>query len=368
MVRFHNAADSEGRIIEIKDVTKENNTKQYFCIGCGTEMSAVLGDKREHHFRHKGDACSWESYLHKLGKKILKERFYKQKVFEIGYFVENVCEKSNDCKLGYIYSNKCNGKYLCHVDLKKLYDTCEEEVSYKGFRADLMLSHSEHPEREPIFLEISVTHDCEQEKIESGIRIIELKVNNEYDVLCPLEEKDSLFIDTLSVNPYLYKTSHPIRFYNFERIFKTKRPLLRFFVSRGNGGIFHANVIQDGLSCQDVKTNHRKDSVFEVAIPAEILINGQKCNIGEFGMMRASKNNVDVKHCYFCERHKSCICTSNVEEVDKKSEEKRTVTRYFKMASLTDADINKFARVSNLLCLLLNKFSNINSSVSVCYD
>ena len=36
----------------------------YYCVGCGGEMSAVLGDKREHHFRHKEAHCSWESYLH----------------------------------------------------------------------------------------------------------------------------------------------------------------------------------------------------------------------------------------------------------------------------------------------------------------
>lgn len=52
-------------------------------------------------------------------------------------------------------------------DLKKNFDTCEEEVTYKGYRADLMLSSMEHPEREPIFFEISVTHDCEVEKLAS---------------------------------------------------------------------------------------------------------------------------------------------------------------------------------------------------------
>ena len=31
-------------------------------------------------------------------------------------------------------------KYM--MNLKKRYDTCEEEVTYNGFRADLMLSHS----------------------------------------------------------------------------------------------------------------------------------------------------------------------------------------------------------------------------------
>lgn len=77
MVKFHNATDSEGNIINIADVKKGHRAKQYYCVGCGKDMSAVLGEKREHHFRHKEAVCSWESYLHKLGKKFLIIGFYK---------------------------------------------------------------------------------------------------------------------------------------------------------------------------------------------------------------------------------------------------------------------------------------------------
>lgn len=63
-------------------------------------------------------------------------------------------------------------------------------------------------------------------------------------------------------------------------------------------------------------------------------------------MIRAFKNNIYVKHCDFCARHKICICTFKIEEVDKNRGKKRIVNRHFKMASLTDANINKFACAS----------------------
>ena len=79
MIRFHNAKNQDGHIVQINEVTNENRAKHYYCVGCGGEMSAVLGDKRDHHFRHKEAHCSWESYLHKLGKLRLKERFELRK-------------------------------------------------------------------------------------------------------------------------------------------------------------------------------------------------------------------------------------------------------------------------------------------------
>lgn len=357
MIKFHNAVDNEGLIVNIQDVTKDNRAKQYFCIGCGAEMSAVLGEKREHHFRHKEDACRWESYLHKLGKKKLKERFETNKDFIIGYFVEYVCEKSKGCKLECIYFNqKCNRRELQYVNLKDLYDTCQEEVAYKGFRADLMLSHSKHPDRKPLFLEISVTHDCEPEKIKSGIEIIELKIASENDILCPLKEKENLFIDTVSENPYSYGTLPALRFYNFQRRFVTKRPLQRFWVSCEDKGILRGNGIQDNLNCQNVETNHRDDSIFEVAIPAEVLIGNQKCNILEFGMMRALRKGIDIRHCYFCTRHECCICTFNIEEINKETGKKHVVARHFIMASLTDKNINKFACASQCKNYTQNRY------------
>ena len=89
MITFHNATDIDGRIIHIDEVTKDNRAEHYYCVGCGGEMSAVLGEKRDHHFRHKEAHCSWESYLHKLGKMRLKQRFDTQKEFVVTHHETN---------------------------------------------------------------------------------------------------------------------------------------------------------------------------------------------------------------------------------------------------------------------------------------
>lgn len=357
MITFHNATDADGQIVHIDEVTRENRAEHYYCVGCGEEMSAVLGDKREHHFRHKEAHCSWESYLHKLGKMRLKERFDTQKEFIIKYYVEYRCDKSKGCKLEPIYKGqKCNRREQVAIDLKKLFDTCEEEVTYKGYRADLMLSNKEHPEREPIFLEISVTHDCEPEKLSSGIQIIELKIVDEKDVLRPLVEEDSLFGRSNPQQPYDFNTLPPIRFFNFKRIFETARPLERFWVAPDDKGILRGYFNQDKLTCRNVNDNHREDSLYEVAIPSEVLVKNCKPNLYEFGMMKAIQAGIDVKHCAVCDKYSRCILNFNEEVEDKKTNKKRIVPRQILMRQIPDNKIDKVALAGGCKNYAHNRF------------
>lgn len=357
MITFHNATDTDGHIIHIDKVTKDNRAEHYYCVGCGGEMSAVLGDKREHHFRHKEAHCSWESYLHKLGKMRLKQRFETQKEFVIKYYVEHYCDKSKGCKLEPIYKDKkCNCRELITLDLKKLFDTCEEEVTYKGYRADLMLSSKEHPEHEPIFLEISVTHDCEPEKVASGIQIIELKIADEKDVMRPLVEEDSLFGRTNPENPYDFNALPPIRFFNFKRKFETARPLERFWVSQDENGVLRGNYVQDNLNCRNVTDNHREDSIYEVAIPSEVVVNHRKPNLYEFGMMKAINAGIDVRHCGICDKHSRCVLNYNEEVEDKKTGEKRVVPRQIWMHRIPDNKMDKVAQASGCKNYSHNRF------------
>ena len=345
MVTFHNAKDDKGNIIHIDEVTNDNRAEHYYCVGCGEEMSAVLGDKREHHFRHKEAHCSWESYLHKLGKMRLKERFDTQKEFIIKYYVEYRCDKSKGCKLEPIYKDqKCNRREQVAIDLKKLFDTCEEEVTYKGYRADLMLSSKEHPEMEPIFLEISVTHDCEVDKLSSGIQIIELKIADEKDVMRPLVEEDRLFGRSNPQQPYDFNALPPIRFFNFKRIFETARPLKRFWVVPDDKGILRGYSVQDNLTCRNVNDNHRDDSLYELAIPSEVLVNNCKPNPYEFGMMKAIQAGIDVKHCDICDKRSRCILNFNEEVKDEKTGEQKILLRRIPLARINDKRFDKITQ------------------------
>lgn len=148
MIQYQYAIGLNGEILSIGAVTQETRRyRQFSCIGCGAKMTAVLGNVRAHHFRHSGDSCSWESYLHRLGKLILKQRFDSSQEFPVKYHVRNGCPNFHACRLkGDPVWQKCPPVKLSAFDLKKYYDTCEVEATYKGFRADLMLTNSGQPE------------------------------------------------------------------------------------------------------------------------------------------------------------------------------------------------------------------------------
>lgn len=335
MITFHNAKDMDDRIVHIDEVTKENKSNHYYCIGCGGEMSAVLGNKREHHFRHKEAHCSWESYLHKLGKLRLKQLFDTQESFKIKYIAEYHCEKAVDCKLAYV--NKCNIFDFNEVDLKRYYDTCEEEVTYKGFRADLMLSSKEHPERKPIFLEISVTHDCEPQKRASGIRIIELKITNENDVWRPLKE-DYHFLkrELEEQHPYQERNLPPIRFYNFKRYLEKLTPLDRFWIEKDKDGILRDYVEKGNLSCRDIDTNHKEHSIYEITAPSEEIIKNKVLDFSFFGFLKAIRAGIKIKHCQFCMVYPRCFLKL-IQKIDDNHFEKKQIL----IRNIPDKNIDK---------------------------
>lgn len=68
--------------------------------------------------------------------------------------------------------------------MKAYYDSCEQEIPYDDIkrRSDLKIWSKAHPEREPIYIEIVVTHPSEDAKLHCGSKIIEIKVENEQDI------------------------------------------------------------------------------------------------------------------------------------------------------------------------------------------
>ena len=66
--------------------------------------------------------------------------------------------------------------------MKKFYDTCTEETTINGFIADLLLTNSKNPETKPTLIEVCVSHSCDDDKRNSGLRIIEVKIKDEQDI------------------------------------------------------------------------------------------------------------------------------------------------------------------------------------------
>ena len=299
------AKDSDGNIININDVTEKDRAKHFFCIGCDNEMRPVIKGKKQHHFRHKAIViCNHETYLHRLGKGFIKWMFNNHDSFPISYYVNYFCDKTTNCKFA-DFINSCNRREPYSVDLKKYYDTCEEEVSYRGFRADLMLSSSEHPDHRPIFIEISVSHDCEPEKINSGIRIIEIKLQSEYDVFRSLNE-ENLFIDTTqeidTKHPYKADLLPSLRFYNFKRRIQSSHNLDRFWISKGDNNILYGNITRQITDCQNIDNTY--NFIYDLLLPANTIPND--CELLDLGTYLAHKKGIQIKQCRFCELYNYC--------------------------------------------------------------
>jgi len=182
-VKYQYAYDENGVLVSIDDYTKETSKlHKYYCVGCGRELlPRAIGSKyKKAHFYHKEIIdCSGETYLHKLGKVAIRQKFDTSSHFYISYYVDKVCDQTQ-CELR---NNNCKKEHVTNVvDLKQYYDTCSEEKEIKGFVADLLLTNSENANIPPILIEICVTHACEDEKIQSGLKIIELSIKKEQDV------------------------------------------------------------------------------------------------------------------------------------------------------------------------------------------
>lgn len=205
------ANNSSGNLIH---VTKAERNGNYFCPICGEAMTPHMGKVRRWHFVHKNiHNCSYESYLHRLAKIKIQKAFLSSNQFLLSYKAKAIC--SYDCP--FVGSPKCEGEKPVEFDLRRYYDTCEIEATYKQFKADLFLSSSINPNIPPVLVEIMVTHKCTEEKINDGVRIIEIPIQSEEQIeniikACKLSaERDKPL-------KYSYYNQGPITLYNFNKV------------------------------------------------------------------------------------------------------------------------------------------------------
>ncbi len=191
MQDYSYAINENSILTKIDDAIKG---QKYFCPYCNAPMVPRQGAKRKWHYAHKPDIehpCCYESYLHKLAKLQIKNCFDNTNQFHITFSPKTFCSIHN-CPLN--ARQPCSWPESKTFELKHLYDTCSIEKGINGFIADLILSSSEYPDRPPIIIEIFVKHKSSEEKIKSGLRIIEIKIQSEKDISdildsCSISEK-----------------------------------------------------------------------------------------------------------------------------------------------------------------------------------
>lgn len=175
-IQFRFGLSLDGHPVNIKDAAKG---KSYTCVNCGKPLIAKQGKVREWHFAHKTNTsnCSFETYLHKLAKYFIREMFNeKQSLVATLGKVTQTCYRMHECP--FRKDNSCLIIKDESIDLLQ-YTACVEEASINGFTADLLFTSDT---LDPLLIEIYVTHPCTEEKIKSGLKIIEIHIESETDV------------------------------------------------------------------------------------------------------------------------------------------------------------------------------------------
>lgn len=179
------ALNAKGELVHIDSVSNGNDCG-CVCPACKKPLQAKNnGTHRTHHFAHQpGVDCptAYESSLHLMAKKKIQEAFYESQVINISFEYKSYCSMNDTCM--YMKYGDCAEKTIKSFNLKDYYDKCEQEISYNNInrRSDLKFSSSTHLDKEPLYLEIYVTHASDATKLHSGNKIIEVKIENEEDI------------------------------------------------------------------------------------------------------------------------------------------------------------------------------------------
>lgn len=176
--------DDTDKVVNIFSLSRELCTgHKYYCPDCRNEMYPTFGEKYVHHFRHLGNVCQKNNYLHATAEFLFLEEY--QKCLENGepFLLEVHSHVSCDRHCTERRNRVCTShKNSTLVDLTKIYTSVKREhrvqVEEHFRRPDILLT-AENGEQ--LWIEIWVTHETGADKRKDG-HIIELKIISEKDL------------------------------------------------------------------------------------------------------------------------------------------------------------------------------------------
>lgn len=195
-------------IDQVKDACRHDPTYRAFhkfkCPNCHKEMYATLGALYVHHFRHNGDKCSPNGYLHSLAERIFLEEYNeclrKKEPFFVDIKVSRICNPK--CV---IHRNSCKELFVTKsLNLTEKYTkiSVEERVDFNSYyrRPDILL---ESENGEQLWIEFWVHHETEDNK-KKDAAIVEIRLKTEDDLL-PIKEHHIRNLKDLSVSLWDYQ-------------------------------------------------------------------------------------------------------------------------------------------------------------------
>jgi len=182
-----------------------DKTLPFFCPGCAQWVyAATEGKIQRPHFRHKSlsvrhkKGCSNpEHYIHWITKELFADHYREADSFRIEIPVTKHCKQSGICRT----------KSEQTVDLKKIYPHILVEAYDQNFKPDCMLYNDAE---EVMYSEVKYTHAVSQDKIKSGVPIIEISASTE-NVIDQIIAEGSIKIDNLTHRIYNESVLLPTR-------------------------------------------------------------------------------------------------------------------------------------------------------------
>lgn len=180
----HALLDDSDKVVNISTLTREDCAGHTFrCPDCGNEMYPTFGNKYVHHFRHLGDVCQKNNYLHATAEYMFMEEYTRCLEDGLPFLLELHSHVSCDRHCTERKNRVCTSyKNTTTVDLTKIYTSvrCEHRVQIDQHyrRPDILLTSDEG---EQLWIEIWVTHETVAEKRKDG-HIVELKIISEKDL------------------------------------------------------------------------------------------------------------------------------------------------------------------------------------------
>jgi hypothetical protein len=293
-IQHRYAIDHEEQLIDVHNLDRASVPAGtiFKCVGCGGDQVACLGAVRQKHFKHKINtlSCSEETYLHQLAKRVFYSEYTKcletKKPFHLVRLEKSICDHYEQQ-----YGFTCSNKDLVYHDLTKYFNNIFLEKYHSGFVADVLLQSDKYG---ILFVEFAVTHKCEKEKRNSGIRILEYSLTEERDI----EPIKSHLIRANDFN---------INLYNF------KSQIVRKSICNGK---CHAAIINVFI------VSKNKKAILNEMEPSPDLksqIRGNPAYVEILGLKKGEKKdqtllfmqkvreahfkNIPIRNCYICKYH-----------------------------------------------------------------
>lgn len=297
-VRYNYAFNEQGELVPIKKANKEEG--KYFCPECHDEMTPKKGEHNAYHFAHKTAECKYDNYLHTLAELIIQKWYNESNEIKISVPIKERCKDFDDCLFK---KEKCiqdgNSDFY---NLKKWFANCEREpkdaIKKYGYKPDLFLK-DESDSNKCIFIEIAVTHKCEPDKINSGIRIIEFFIDSVDDIEAIIKNN-------------LIQSNEKTKMYNFhgeDKVVYLENPEL----SLNKFNLFPSKKVHAGYYIDCHKKNENR-GVIEITVDGDdFSLNTPKGHMFfDVAIAYASQYYDDLKHCNLCKYQKTDFWGINI--------------------------------------------------------